>query len=257
VSTLLERVLEPRSLRVVFQPVVKTATQGRVVEYLEALVRGPHGSTLESPRALFSYARRKHAESQLDRTAIHAALRDARMLPEHVALGLNVHISTLAGDPEFPNFLCEKAQECWIDPRRLVLELVEEGTAWDERGLREAVACLRSIGIRIALDDFGAGRSNLGLLPDCRPDYLKVDRCLVHGCDADAQRRAILEAVIGLSRSLHCSVVAEGVEQQAELHAVRELGLTHVQGFLYGQPQPAAVLNALLGPDGLLPMGVC
>jgi EAL domain-containing protein (putative c-di-GMP-specific phosphodiesterase class I) len=244
--------LEPRSLRVVFQPVVKTEAQGRAVEYVEALVRGPQGSTLESPKALFSYARRKRAESRLDRAAIHAALRDARLLPENVALGLNVHMSTLAGDPEFPNFLCEKAQECWIDPRRLVLELVEEGAAWDERALREALACLRTVGVRIALDDFGAGRSNLGLVPDCRPEYLKVDRHIVHGCDADADRRAILDAVKGLSRSLHCGVVAEGVETAAELQAVRELGLTHVQGFLYGQPQPAAVLNALLAPEGLL-----
>jgi EAL domain-containing protein (putative c-di-GMP-specific phosphodiesterase class I) len=251
VSQLLEKMLQPGALRVVFQPVVKTEAHGRGVEYLEALVRGPQGSTLESPRALFSYARRKRAESKLDRAAIHAALREARKLPEHAALGLNVHMSTLANDFEFPNFLCEAAQECWIDPRRLVLELVEEGAAWDDAALREALACLRTIGVRIALDDFGVGRSNLGLVCDCHPDYLKVDRRIVHGCDADSDRRAVLGAVTGLSRSLHCRVVAEGVETAAELEAVRELGLSHVQGFLYGQPEPAAVLRAFLAPDGL------
>ena len=251
-SALLAKMLQPGALRVVFQPVMKTEAHGRTVEYLEALVRGPQGSRFEKPRALFSYARRKHAESLLDRAAIQAAMREARWLPERASLGLNVHISTLANDFEFPNFLCETAQECWIDPRRLVLELVEEGSVWDDAALREALACLRTIGVRIALDDFGAGRSNLGLVPECRPDYLKVDRCIVHGCDTDAERRALLGAVTGLSRSLHCCVVAEGIETAAELSAVRELGLSHVQGFLYGQPEPANVLSAYLAPDGML-----
>lgn len=251
-SGLLERVLEPRSLRVLFQPVMNVAGAGRSVEYLEALVRGPHGSTLETGTALFSYARRKRVEARVDRSAVRAILREARWLPDNVALGLNVHMSTLASDPEFPNFLCEVAQECWIDPARLVVELVEDGPRRDAQPLRESLACLRTIRVRTALDDFGAGRSNLDLVPDCRPDYLKAARSLVCGCQADPHRKAVLSAVVSLGRSVGSRVVAEGVETAEELHTVLELGIQRVQGSLFGQPQPAAVFRARLAPDGAL-----
>jgi EAL domain-containing protein (putative c-di-GMP-specific phosphodiesterase class I) len=249
VSRLLERVLDSRSLRVVFQPVIAVQPSGAELEYLEALVRGPLGSTLQQPKALFAYARKHCAEWLMDRSAILAILREARRLPESARLGVNVHVSTVAGDPEFPSFLCEAAQELWIDPRRLVVELVEEGPVWDPAALRESVECLRAVGLRIAIDDLGAGRSNLNLVPDCRPDYMKLDGYLVQGCERSAERRAVVEMVRRLGQALGSRVVAEGVETAATLRALRDAGVEHVQGFLFGQPQPAVLYQEPLRLD--------
>jgi EAL domain-containing protein (putative c-di-GMP-specific phosphodiesterase class I) len=137
VSALLSRALEADSLRVVFQPVIDLRHGGGVA-YLEALVRGPRGSTLENPATLFAYARKHRAEWAMDRTALQAILREARALPKSLALGLNVHISTVADAPGFLAFLCDLARESGVDPERIVLELVEEGSSWHAKRLGES-----------------------------------------------------------------------------------------------------------------------
>lgn len=242
-STLVSSALAPGALTAVFQPVVDTEPPPPRLRYLEGLVRGPREIGFDSAERLFSQARLERAEALIDRAAIRAILIEARKLPLDVPIGLNVHASTLATDFDFLNFLCDTAQECWIDPERLVVEVVEHGEPRDPDSLREALAALRHCGVRIALDDLGRGQSNYMLVLECRPDYLKLDRFFVHDVDLDPMRRAILGSVVLLARSIGAVVVAEGVETRAQLRTVREAGIQLVQGFLPGSPQPASAYD--------------
>jgi EAL domain-containing protein (putative c-di-GMP-specific phosphodiesterase class I) len=237
-GSLLDLILHPGALRAEFQPVVETDVDGVPTHYYEGLVRGPRGTNVERPDVLFGYARRKHAEAEVDRVALRTVLQHAGGLPPG-AVGVNVHASTLATDLDFLPFLSDALVENGLTPERLVLELVEHGHAWDWNALKLNLDGLRSIGVRLALDDFGTGQANYMMLMECRPDYLKVDRHFVHGCHADERRQAFLESLAGLGWRIGARVVAEGVEEAADLARVRAAGIGLAQGHLLGRPAPA------------------
>lgn len=236
---LLDRLLMPGALRADFQPVYHVAGMVSPVHYLEGLLRGPRGTNAERPEVLFGYARRKHAEVALDRAALRTVLLAARGI-RNVSVGINVHAATLASDLDFLPFLGDALNECGMAPGRLVLELVEHGHVWDRHALRLNLEGLRQIGVRTALDDFGTGEANYLMFMESRPDYLKIDRYFVHGCHGDPRRQAVLDSLAGLACCVGTRIVAEGVEDPADLARVRFAGIELAQGFLLGRPGPAA-----------------
>ncbi|HWS72473.1 MAG TPA: EAL domain-containing protein, partial [Thermoanaerobaculia bacterium] len=100
----------------------------------------------------------------------------------------------------------------------------------------------REAGMRVALDDLGMGASNYHLFVDCRPDHIKIDRSIVAGCSGDMWRRAVLASVAGLAAAVGATPVAEGVETSADLRALEDLGIRHIQGWLFARAMPAADL---------------
>jgi len=236
--SLLDRILERGSLTVHFQPILDVQQPRPQAHYLEALVRGPRGTTAEAPAILFEYARKKSQEALVDRACVDVILEAAARLPSYLTVGINVHASTLAMDAGFVGFLAAACGARAVSPRRLVVEIVEHAPPWDVVSFRAAVARLRALGARIALDDVGLGHSNYMMILECRPDYFKVDRHFVEGCHADFHRRAVLASVAQLAHPFGARVVAEGVEKPADMDAVRDLGITLVQGFLFGLPVP-------------------
>ena len=111
------------------------------------------------------------------------------------------------------------------------------------RTFRAALKALRALGARIALDDVGLGHSNFMMILECMPDYLKVDRYLVAGCHHDFHRRAMLASIAQLARPFGARVVAEGVEEAADLAVLKRMGITLIQGYLFGRPMPAAEIH--------------
>jgi EAL domain-containing protein (putative c-di-GMP-specific phosphodiesterase class I) len=237
-SALLDQVLKPGGLSVLFQPVVALHRDGGTLHSLECLVRGPRDSTLESPSVLFEYARRKRATAKVDRAAVAASLRAIGPLPAKPRISLNVHAATLAEDADFPAFLGKTAATHGVPVSGLTLEIVEGAPRYDGLRLRSACDRLRSLGIQVALDDIGARESNLRMAIDCRPDYFKTDHYLVRDAHADAWRKAILESIVHLASRLGVRVIAEGVTQFAELSLVVSLGIDLVQGYLISPPLP-------------------
>jgi EAL domain-containing protein (putative c-di-GMP-specific phosphodiesterase class I) len=241
---LLDRILEPGSLSVRLQPVLEVHAGRLRPHYFEALIRGPQGTSAESPAILFEYARNKSQESAVDRACVEAILDDARVLQADDLLGINVHASTLAMDAGFVEFLAVRLEAHGISPLRVVIEVVEHAPPWNVEGLRTGIAALRALGTRIALDDVGLGHSNYFMVLECRPDYLKIDRHFVHGCHRDFHRRAVLASVAQLARPFGARVVAEGVEEAADLAALRGLGINLIQGYLLARPVPVADIVA-------------
>ncbi len=245
-DTLLDRLLEPGQLSSVFQPILEVGPYGTSVHAFECLTRGPAGTNLESPDVLFEYARRKHAEPAVDHACVQTALRAARQLPNTTRLSVNVHASTLSRDHEFSVFLGDTAEVCGISLDRLIVEVVEHVSPWDRPSFLNTIEGLRAIGVAIALDDIGLGQSNYQMILDTRPDYFKIDGYFVRGCRSDFYRQAVLESIAGLAARFGARVIAESVEDEAELATVSRLGIDLVQGWLFGRAASADEQNRYL-----------
>jgi len=258
--TLLDRILEPNGIRVVFQPIFDSRQDGWHLYGLEALTRGPLGTNAARADVLFEYVRRKREEGRVDRRCVERVLEAARALPSVPTISLNVHASTLGRDRDFCDFVARCAETNGIDHARLVIEIVEHAPSWDGPSFRRSLDGLRELGMRIALDDIGLGQSNYRMILECRPDVFKIDRYLVGGAATDFHRRATLQSIADLSRSFGGLTVAEGVENRADLDVVRATGITLVQGFMLAGPMTVDELlatdllwRAPLALDGTLP----
>jgi len=247
--TLLDLLLEPGQLSVVFQPIYEVGSAAPHLFALECLVRGPRRTNAERPNVLFDYVRRKRAEAAVDRACVATALAEAGQLPGEPRLSLNVHASTLGRDPGFVAFLLEQARLARVDRHRLVVEIVEHAPPLDVPSFRRTLSELRECGIAVALDDVGLGQSNYKMILDVRPEIYKLDRYLVAGAWSDPYRQVILDSLARMVRRLEARAVAEGVEDHHELVAVEAAGIDLVQGFLFARPLPRAELLAA----GLLP----
>jgi EAL domain-containing protein (putative c-di-GMP-specific phosphodiesterase class I)/putative methionine-R-sulfoxide reductase with GAF domain len=134
-------------------------------------------------------------------------------------------------------------------PQRLVIELTEQEAVGDYDGLRAQLANWLASGVRIAVDDAGAGYSSLRHVVELSPDYLKLDRALVAGIDRDPNRRALMRAVVAFAREVGTSVIAEGVETRGELEVLRDAEVHLVQGYLLARPGPPWPAVERTGPS--------
>lgn len=211
----------------VFQAMVDLA-DGRPIGY-EALTRFDDGT---SPDLVFAEARRCGLERELEAATLRAALVAAEALPAERFLSLNVSPAFITAGDELRAILASRT-------RPIVLEVTEHDHVEDYSALRSAFVALGS-GLRLAVDDAGAGVANFNHLVELRPQIVKVDIALVRGVNADLTRQALVVALLHFARATDCLVVAEGVETEAERSVLAELEIQYGQGYLFGRPAPAA-----------------
>jgi PAS domain S-box-containing protein len=225
-----EAILNDRPLRSLYQPILSTT--GLAVIGAEALTRF---STTPSatPDVWFARAAEVGLGTDLELLALTTALESAEQLPSHIYLSINLSPDALA-DPRTSALL---EQSSW-PPHQLVVEITEHVSVTDYATLADAVMRLRRLGVRIAVDDAGAGYASFRHILKLRPDYIKLDRALVDGLDDDPAKRALAGAFVAFGGELDALIVAEGVETAAELAAVTDLGVHAVQGFHTGRPAP-------------------
>jgi EAL domain-containing protein (putative c-di-GMP-specific phosphodiesterase class I) len=223
----IELLCEPGVVESVVQPVVRPADQF-IVGY-EALARMPVDPT-HSPDWWLARAEEVGLRSRLELACLVAATR-LGPTPEDRLLFVNLSPSLLA-DPDALALLDEL-------PERLVIELTEQEAVDDYHLLRRDLVPWLSRGVRIAIDDTGAGYSSLRHVIELTPDFLKLDRELVRDLDSDRNRRALVSAVAAFASEVGTSVIAEGVETESELDCLREAEVDLVQGYLLARPGPA------------------
>lgn len=253
-TELLNRITADGGIRSYVQPIFRIREGEHCLAGVECLSRGPEGSLYEPAEVLFEYTRRKNAEPVVDCKCIALALRSCRQISSHLRLSLNVHASTLGRMADFARWLTSTAAVSSVPLSQITMEIVEHGRALNPHGFLENIAALRSVGVRIALDDIGLGYSNYGILVQVHPDYFKMDRYFVDGCHSDKYRRAVLASVAQLARDIGGEVVAEGVDSRLDLGTVLSLGITLIQGYLFCSPVPSDEFSReLLSADGLGP----
>lgn len=236
--TRIERIFSHDELSVVYQPIYRL-DDGTVsgVECLSRFRGGFHAT----PDKWFADAAEVGLGPKLEGHAVRQALSHVESLPDEVYLAVN-------GSPEF--FMSPELARALdgVDPARVVLEVTEHANVSDYRRLWNALATWRNRGMRIAIDDAGAGFASMRHILDLQPEYIKLDISLVRNIDTDARRRALAAALIAFAREIGSAVTAEGVETEAELQALRKLGVDKVQGFHMSRPMPwqqAAELAAM------------
>ncbi|MGD1011631.1 MAG: EAL domain-containing protein [Acidimicrobiales bacterium] len=225
-----ESLPEDGSVHVVFQPIVDLATT-KVIGY-EALARFAGDSGL-SPRTWFAEAAEVGLLLEIEMLTIRAALDQLRHLPPDAFVSLNLSPLT-AGSEELRDALAG------VDGSRVVLEINEGAAAEGYEQVSEAVGALRSIGVRIALDDSGTGSASFSSLLDVRADIIKIDVDITRGVASDPMKEAIASALKSLADRLGAMLLAEGIETEEDLIFLKELGVQAGQGFLFGHPEPVA-----------------
>jgi diguanylate cyclase (GGDEF)-like protein len=235
-------------LRLFFQPVVDVSdhSTGSVVG-AEALLRWAHPRLgLLNPGAFLPLAEETGLISDLDLWALGAACEELAGWPSdgpvlHVAV--NLSSGTLV-DPRLIPCVRAALTRWGLDPHRLHLEVVESRSLIDLPAVIDRLVELRQMGVRISLDDFGTGYSTLSWLQALPIDQIKIDRSFIMRLPGHAESLAVVRGVLALARELGIEVIAEGVEDRAQLAMLRAAGCDLVQGYLLGRPAPMLDLSA-------------
>jgi EAL domain-containing protein (putative c-di-GMP-specific phosphodiesterase class I) len=229
------RILRERSIRTLFQPIVRLPERD-VIGY-EALSRGPAGSYLESAENLFGFTERAGMLGEVELLCLDRALTNAKRLPEGATLFLNLSMLGLEYIEAEVRGLTGRLADAGRSNKHCVLEITERTYAESASRLRERVTELRQSGFRIAIDDMGTGYSALHILAELQPDFIKLDKMLVRDLPDEPIKRNLVSAITGFARESQSVVIAEGVETEAEVDILRELGIELQQGFFFGYPK--------------------
>ncbi len=235
--------LENDELLLHFQPIIEL--QGKRVVAVEALVRWAHPREgFLNPDSFVPQAETSAMIRPLTEWVIDRALREwqqARREGHDCGLAINVSARNLL-DSEFAAALDTALRRHGADPARVELELTESALITDPERVRATLARVREIGAHVAVDDYGTGYSSLDSLKRLPISTLKIDRSFVHGMVHNKNQAVIVHSTINLAHNLGMRVVAEGVEDQATLDFLKQLGCDRAQGYFISRPMPAAAL---------------
>jgi EAL domain-containing protein (putative c-di-GMP-specific phosphodiesterase class I)/CheY-like chemotaxis protein len=223
----LERVIATRAFYAVFQPIVELIDH-RITAY-EALTRFTDGTP---PDVRFAEATEHGMGVELEAAAIHSALQAAAMLPVPAPISLNAPPDLVLDRERVKSFMA-------IAPQPIILELTEHARIEDYDGLRDALSYYGS-GVRLAVDDAGAGYASLRHILELRPAFVKLDLSIVRGIEADPVRQALVSGLVYFATKTGSELIAEGVETENEALILQELGIRYGQGFLLGRPEAIA-----------------
>ncbi|MGS0682551.1 bifunctional diguanylate cyclase/phosphodiesterase [Shewanella sp. 125m-7] len=230
----LSKIIDKERIKAVFQPICNISTHQ--IHGFEALSRGPEHSPLFSPVPLFKTAAYEGRLSELESLCRRISIQQFKNTQLSGKLFLNISPKALL-EPNHPKGLTlSLVQELGIDPSQVVIELSEQYPADDIDLLKDCLNHYRSQGFLTAIDDLGAGYSGLRLWSELAPDYVKIDRHFIESIDTSSVKQEFVRSIIALCQNLSCKVIAEGIETQAELSVLKQLGIIYCQGFLLGRP---------------------
>jgi EAL domain-containing protein (putative c-di-GMP-specific phosphodiesterase class I) len=234
--------LKAQAFEVHYQPIVAAA--GARINGVEALLRWTHPERgAISPAVFIPVAEQMGVMDELGEFVLNRALDDAKAWPD---IYISVNLSPLqVRDRKIIDVVRNALASSGIAPSRLVLEITEGVLIDNPQEMLKRIEELRSLGVRIALDDFGSGYSSLGYLQRFAFDKLKIDRSFVSALGRSPNAAVIIQAIVALGRALDVTVVVEGVETEEQRVLLRLAGCDEMQGFLFARPAPAATIARL------------
>jgi len=243
----LQGALRDDKFELYYQPIVHARAGGLRGPALEVFVRleSEPGLPSEPPAQLIRAAERYRLMPLIDRWVVQAVFsalgHGGLKLPEGRSVAINIAGQTL-GDAEFLEFVVDCFDHTGASPNDICFEITESSVVANLDHARRFIEVLHGMGCEFALDDFGSGLSSFANLRTLPMDYLKIDGSFIRNLAADSVNQAMVAAMIDLSRSLNFRVVAEQVEDQSSLEAVKSMGIDFVQGFIIARPQPLSIL---------------
>jgi diguanylate cyclase len=236
----LDQALYQHQLKLYYQP--KVAADDHRLCGAEGLIRWEHPDGLLYPGQFLPHLERDKVLS-LTRHVIRQSIRDLAGNAWLPPLSINLDPDA-AEDPSLIRLMLDELTLWNVDPKRLVIEMTENGIVQNVDRLREDFAELRSRGVRISMDDFGTGSSSLAQFRDLRVDEIKVDRSFVTDLEENAANRYLTGLIIDLGHYFGMTVVAEGIETRQVALALREMQCDLLQGFYFSPPLPLEELSS-------------
>jgi EAL domain-containing protein (putative c-di-GMP-specific phosphodiesterase class I)/DNA-binding NarL/FixJ family response regulator len=224
----IRRALERDTLDVVFQPICDLDDRQPVGAEALARFRGPPE---RGPEDWFAEASEVGLRGDLELAAARAALAELSSLDRGVYLSLNLSPATLTTG-SFRKLLDG------ADGARVVVEVTEHARIDDYESLNHTLSRVRSLGVRLAIDDAGAGFASLRHILRLAPEFIKLDRTLIAGIERDRSRQALAAGLISFAEKIDSTIVAEGIERPTELDALVALGVSYGQGYFLARPAP-------------------
>jgi len=247
-ETELQRALVRHELVLHYQPKVNMAT--RALHGVEALVRWRHPVRgLLAPTEFIEAAEQGGLMATLGHQVLEMAVAQCRAwldLGLPLVVAVNVSPSQFT-DPRFVEKVLGALNAEYVPPECLMIEITESLAMTDFEGTARRLGELRAAGVKVAVDDFGIGYSNLSQLSHLPLDVLKIDRSLVQGIGRYSKSEAIICAILGMTRALGCRSIAEGIETAEQYEFLLDHGCDCGQGYLFAKPMPA---DAVVGWPG-------
>lgn len=248
-ETDLRKALELNQFRVYYQPIV-SLRNGRIVGF-EALSRWQRPEGLVMPGEFIAVADETGIILPINRQLLHDACRQLRswqaLFPSDPPLTLNVNITPKQfAQPELASEIRKTLLETGLDPSCVNLEITETIAMADVEKSAVVLSELKALGVRLDIDDFGTGYSSLSRLQRFPVDTLKIDRAFVSRIDTDSATHEIVRIIVMLAHGLRLKVVAEGVETQAQVDLLKDIGCELAQGYFYSKPAAAEAIEQLL-----------
>lgn len=225
-----ENFLQNIELYPLYQRIVRLTNPLEEYAY-EATIRGRTANGKEIPPSVL-FQQSEGTQMLIDYKARHIAIREACPLVTNTSLlFLNGHALSLQA-----GFIFENVAKLEVPINQLVLEITEQ-TRIDNVGLlKQELTALRALGMKVALDDFGAGFSNFWLVEELEPEYIKLDRSIIAKVDQSIQARRVIEGMVVFAEKANTQLISEGIERETQRDILVELGVTYGQGFFLGYP---------------------
>jgi EAL domain-containing protein (putative c-di-GMP-specific phosphodiesterase class I)/GGDEF domain-containing protein len=244
---LIEEVIDRGLLEAHFQPILDLGS-GEVIGF-EGLIRGPADTPLRAPAELFRSANKHGLALRLERLCRQTVLESFARLGLPHKLFLNVRPQCLALPGLGTVATRELLRRLALSPERIVIELTENLPIFDFASVRAALTSYRNLGFHVAIDDLGEGFASFRLWSELRPEYVKADMHFVQGIDNDPLKLQFLKSIQQIADTCRSHIIAEGIETEAELCVIRDLGIPFGQGHLIGAPSASP---ALVSPENVL-----
>ncbi len=204
--------------------------------WLEMLMRPPAAANGATPECLVRALYRRHGIEALDRGVIGVGIEWLSRQPGQLRCSVNVHPDTLVGEG-FCDWMIALLRRHQVSPRQLSLEIIEFADTVKLAEFRRPLQSIRNAGVTIALDDYGNGSSNLALLAEGCVDFVKVDRSIIDRIDCNQAYARLVGNICRMCTDQGVGVVAEGVEREAQVSALRGFGVAWAQGYFYSRPR--------------------
>jgi EAL domain-containing protein (putative c-di-GMP-specific phosphodiesterase class I) len=233
----LQDVILRHQLNAVYQPIVQLES-GDIFGF-EALTRGPGGSALESPIALFAIADEVDLTFELDRACFRGGLRGAAGLSPVHRLFVNLLPQSFY-DTRFIESEVERLLDgAGLTPANVVFEITERLAIENFTAFRQALATYTAMGFGVAIDDVGTRHSNLETVMALRPHFIKVSDILTRGVARSTVKREMMRSLQRIAAAIDAVIVAEGIEHLEDVEVLGDLGIRYGQGFYLARPGPA------------------
>jgi diguanylate cyclase (GGDEF)-like protein len=235
--TQLQDVILGDGLSTVYQPIVDLGT-GDIFAF-EALTRGPRGTGFESPATLFAIADEVDLTVELDRACFRGALRNAMSLEPVHRLFVNLLPMSFYDSAFIEVEVGNLLSAAGLTPANIVFEITERLAIENFASFKRALASYTAMGFGVAIDDVGTRHSNLETVMSLRPHFIKISDVLVRGIARSTVKREMLRSLRHIAETIDAVMIAEGIEHQEDVVAIRDIGMRYGQGYYMARPGPA------------------